>query len=223
MNVVLVLRTGGDFNLNDVDLLVHHLRYRYKGKSRLNIYCLHNGLNEKSKFEMNGYTLLPMSVDWPKWWSKINLFSPALNALRPFIYFDLDTAVVRDWDEAIVSVKSSNAFITLENFYHRNNLASGVMWIPDNHKMDSVFTEFAKYSEKYMKSFKGDQNFISSIIKPDLFFQDYTNKFTTFKPYKKGWLTEIPKEVSFVCFHGKPRIHEAKSVEWVNQYIHKNL
>lgn len=220
MNVVLVLRTGGDFNYMDVDLLANHLKKQWQGKSKLHIYCLFDGI--ATPYDMVDFTFIPMENKWPGWWSKINLFSPSVSNLRPFCFFDLDTAIIRYWDEQIVPINLANSFITLEDFYHKNKAASGMMWIPDNDKVDILFNSFVSNPKKYMEEFRGDQNYIDFLLKPDNFFQSFTDKITTFKPFRKGWLEKVPEQVSFVCFHGQPRIWKAaKKVDWVQNYIHK--
>lgn len=221
MNVVLVLRTGGDFNFQDVDLLATHLHKTWKGSSKLNIYCLYDGV--QTSYDMIHYTLLPMEVNWKGWWSKLNLYSSSLSYLRPFLFLDLDTAVLRDWSEDIIPQNALQSFIAIEDFYKPGVGNTGVLWIPNDNKINTVFNVFAKDSDLYIKAnSRGDASFVNKVIRPDLLFQSFTKSFTTFKPLRKGWLTEVPKEVSFVCFHGQPRIFEAaKKVQWVNNYIHK--
>ena len=212
---MLVLRSGGDFNLTDVLLLSHHLK---RLNSHANIYCLCNGINKPIK--LFNFVLLPMKAEWKGWWAKMNLFAPEYDYLRPFLYMDLDTAVLQPVQSFFTPEHHENQFIMLRDFYRSklNVPASGVMWIPNNDKVKKVWNKWVSNSEMWMRRFRGDQEFIGSVTRPDLFWQDLTNGIVTFKPNRK-WRTELEGKECVVCFHGKPRIPEAvKTVEWVNVY-----
>ena len=212
-NIVLVLRSGGDFSMEDVFLLTHHLRKQSNDDVR--ITCLFDKV--KQGWDLHGFSLRPLPCEgWRGWWSKMNLFSPELEQYRPFLYLDLDTAVVGHYTELM---NQGNHFITLEDFYHDGKLASGLMWIPrDSIKVKQVWDEWIKNPGAHMKRFRGDQDFIRTVTTADLFWQDVTPKVSSFKP-KTGKLNQLPEGVSVVCFHGKPRIWQAAgSVRWVRKY-----
>lgn len=214
LNIVSVLKTGGDFTIEDVRLQGFHLK-------ECNYFCLHDKIDINFKFKNNS-TILPMEYkNWKGWWSKMNIFSPSLEHLRPFLYVDLDTAFFSpilnfDFDQS--------QFIMLEDFYQPKKAASGLMWIPkNNQKIDKIWIEWIKDPNKHISKFRGDQNFINSIVTPDKFWQELTNEIVSFKPNKK-WKTVLNGNESIVCFHGKPRLPEAaKTVEWVNNYVNSSL
>jgi GT2 family glycosyltransferase len=211
--VVLVYKTGGDFSFKDVDLLATRLHSNYSGCLR--IICMTDFI-EPCKFSYIEF--IPLTNDYSGWWSKLELFKPEMEQYRPFLYVDLDTAIVGNIDSIFPSKEKERSFITLEDFYRKGVLASGMMWIPANN--DKVKIIWNKRSTKL----RGDQDYIGSVVKADYFWQNITNKITSFKPKGLGWLTELPKQISIVCFHGKPRPREAaKSVKWVNDYIKGTL
>lgn len=219
INIVLILRSGGDFKVSDVYLLAAHINKYWQGSLRPNIYCYTDLMQEE--LSVVGLTFRPLPHKaWRGWWSKLNLFSPELKNLRPFLYLDLDTAVIGSLSSFIPKEKAVTYFITLEDFYRKGKLASGVMWIPNTAYMDKIFAEWKKDPVAHIKRFRGDQNFIESVTKADAFWQQLfaPEAITTFKP-NKVWRTELPENSSVVCFHGTPRIPQAaEKVEWVNDY-----
>lgn len=226
MNIVIIHRTGGDFRISDVYLLVTHInKYWGNSKERPNIYCYTNTVTKETKVVGLAFRPLPNS-EWEGWWSKMNLFSEELKALRPFLYMDIDTVVLSSIAPLFPPKEAEHNFVTLRDFYRPNNLASGLMWIPDTPAMDEIYKKWAEDVEGNMRRFKGDQNFIEYVVlKPDRFWQDISKAdfITTFKP-NKVWRTEMPKSSAVVCFHGIPRIPQAAlSVEWVKSYVNYEI
>jgi len=221
-NIVIIHKSGGDFKLTDVYLLVSHInKYWNKEITKPDIYCY----SDMVKYEISvvGLTIRPLpNPQWVGWWSKLNLFSPELAELRPFLYLDIDTVVLKSIDTLFPPVDKNEVFITLRDFYRPTALASGVMFVPFTNAMDNIYKEWMKGPAVHIRRFTGDQNFIQSVVtNPDLFWQDISTPdyITTFKP-KKIWRTELPINSAVVCFHGKPRIPEAaKTVKWVESYV----
>lgn len=221
VNIVLVLKSGGDFKMSDVYLLAAHInRYWANKNNKPNIYCFTDLVS--SERNVVGLTILPLPhPTWNGWWSKLNLFSPDLQPLRPFLYMDLDTAIVGNIDSIVPPNDKKSAFITLRDFYQPAHLASGVMWIPDTQKMNKVYYEWIANQDLVLKRFRGDQNYIETITSADFYWQDVFGPdfIVSFKPNKQ-WRTELIPQNSIVCFHGEPRIPKAAlSVEWVKDYV----
>lgn len=227
--VVLCWRTGGDFHFSDVLLLADHLHIQ---ADPVRVICLTNMVDQETK--LNGLTLLPFeNTEWRGWWCKMNMFSPEMEKYRPFLFMDLDTAVVESLEGILPPTGNDDKFICLGGFYQpdaTNGLQSGVMWFPkDNELINKVWQTWQNNPSSIIRTFQnkgGDQAFIRSVVgKPDVFWQAITDKITSFKIGPKGHrlLTELPKHISIVCFHGQPRIPLAgMSYEWVNQYIRKS-
>jgi hypothetical protein len=211
--IILVWRSGGKFTFKDVELITYHL---HKWNEGIKIICVTNKV--EIEFDLEKIKMIPMEIKLEGWWSKLNLFSPQLEKYRPFLYLDLDTAVVGALDNIIPSSDIlKNSFITLEDFYQKNKLASGVMWIPkDSEKVRQIWE--VSLNKKQINKNKRLDYFLREIT-TSLFFQDYTNKIRSFKPTQKNYLTELPENISVVCFHGSPDIFEVKDVDWVFKYI----
>lgn len=219
INIVLVLRTGGDFSFRDILLISTHIISKWKSNNSFKITCL-SDLFEKET-NLMGVTMMPLpNKEWKGWWSKMNLFSPSLVDYLPFLYIDLDSAIVGDVYD-IIKLLNKELFITLSDFYKPRHLASGVMWVPKNNKkIDLIWNTWIFNPEKYMTKFRGDQNFIEYVTSADLFFQKITQGIVSFKPNRQ-WRTLLPTNMDIIiAFHGTPRIHEAAiHVNWVKEYI----
>ena len=220
--IVLIHKSGGDFKVSDALLLAERIRQQNCRSDAsctwLKIICFTNTTDKILK--LANLELHPLPYDYSGWWAKMNLFSPELEQFRPFLYMDLDTAVVGQLDGFLPPVKPE-AFIMLKDFHAPNRPASGLMWIPD--KSDKVALIWNKWIEnpcKNMDSFRGDQDFLRSATSPDLQWQNFVSKkLSSFKPTRKQWLRELPSSVSIVCFHGYPRPRQAVEVSWVEKYI----
>ena len=106
--VVLCWRSGGDFTFKDVELLSYHLHKNHSGKLR--ILCLTDRVDSPTPLSM--CTLLPAgNKKWPGWWTKMNMFSPDMEKYRPFLYLDLDTAVVDNLSGILPPTGNEDKFI----------------------------------------------------------------------------------------------------------------
>jgi len=223
-NIFLVLKTGRDFHFRDVELICYHLKKQWKEVKPLNIYCLYDKVHQIVK--LKDCTLLPMNNNtWPGWWCKMNLFSPELEKYRPFLFLDLDTAIVGDIIDLFPIDKYSSRFICLADLWAPNRLASGVMWLPNNKKIKNIWKVWSATDKSIMQTNLGDGDFLQKITNADLYWQGITDKISSFKPILGGtfrYLYIIPKEKTVICFHGKPRIWDAEVV-WVKEYITKYI
>lgn len=219
-NIVLILKSGGDFKMSDVYLLTSHINRYWQGLPRPSIYCYTDLVTEQK--EVVGLTIRPLPVkEWTGWWSKMNLFAPSLQPLRPFLYIDIDTVIINTINGLVPPEDKQDNFITLRDFYKPQKLASGLMWIPNTANMNKIYSVWFSDVVKNSKTYRGDQDFISSVVKADLYWQDIfgVDYITTFKPNKQ-WRVNMPVTSAVVCFHGEPRIPKAAlTVDWVNKYV----
>jgi hypothetical protein len=145
--------------------------------------------------------------DWPKWWSKIELFDGRL--APPVLYFDLDTTIVGPL-EALVAAAAAHQLVMLRCVYSENRFGSGIMaW---NAPMDGVFRRFASVPETWMRrhSTDGDQGFLRYCME-----QGHAPKCKTWQDLLPGACVSykaavrgrsaIPDGASVVYHHGKPR------------------
>lgn len=223
-NIVLIHRTGGDFRMTDVYLLASHIHKYWTNKDKPNIYCYSDSVAKE--ISVVGLTIRPLpNKEWAGWWAKMNLYHPDLREVRPFLYIDLDTAILKSLVDLVPPEDKKDNLVTLRDFYRPHKLASGLMWIPsvkeENDKVDLVYSNWIKSPSQHIKKYRGDQDFVRAVVQADLFWQDISKPdfITTFKPNNK-WRTEFPSESAVVCFHGYPRIPQAAStVNWVKQYV----
>ena len=230
--VVLVLRSGGAFAFRDVELLSSHLQKCRCGSKKLRILCLFDKIDVKH--ELIDVTLIPMqNKEWKGWWSKMNLFSPDMEQYRPFLFMDLDTAVVRSLEGILPPPERENQFITLGGFNGRANyLLSGMMWFPTKNDMISkMWKQWIEDPAGGISQCRGDQDFIRNVIgNPDERWQNITDKVYNFKPrsasvvkgtnWRQRVIRAVPKNASVVCLHGKPKIFDAvEQIDWVKKYV----
>ena len=209
--IVLVLKSSKDFQLRDVQLIVRHINAKWRdGKPR--IICLYDKASEH--YDLGNFELLPLTNDFPGTWSRIQLYSPEMEQYRPFLYVDLDTAVINSLESLFDLVKDE--FIALEDFWQKGKLATGLVWFPKNSEViKRVWSSFKGATGKRMDVF------LRTAITKCTFWQSLTNAIVDFKPNSRTLLQKLPENCDIVCFHGKPRIYEA-DVPWVKEYVKFN-
>lgn len=214
VNIVTVLKKGGDFHVSDVVLLAKHL-VRYATSFDVTVYCLTD--ISTIQFQQHGINFIPVTTFERGWWAKLEMFNPNLEYLRPFLYMDLDTAIIGDYTELIPDDEKKMA--ALSDFYVPSKTASAIMWIPKNSKkVQTVWKTWDAKKKGIINKYRGDQDFIFDVTPADIMYQTITSTITSFKP-DRMWLKIRPKGKSVVCFHGIPRIPEAaKTIQWVKQY-----
>jgi len=222
VNIMLVYRSGGCFTLDDVHLLCKHLQIQKGDLKWLNIYCITDVVDQT--ITLSDVTLLPMQYHLNGWWSKMNLFSPVLNELRPFLYLDLDTAILKPINSILLPSIYAKGFIMLRDFYRPRHGASGIMWIPkyfSNPKIEKIWDAWHGHEISIVKKFRGDQEFINSVVTADYFWQDFHKSIVTYKPDNgRSRRLKLDGGESIVCFHGKPKINDAaKQADWVKRYV----
>jgi hypothetical protein len=214
--IVLVLKSGGDFAFRDIELIARHINGKWKSRIKPRIICLWDKATEH--YSIGDFELYPLKDGNPGTWSRIQLYGPEMEQFKPFLYIDLDTAVIQSLEVIIDLVKDESQFITLEDFYQRGTLATGLVWFPKNcAKTQKVWNEYKGASGNRM------DYFIRQVCKPDVFWQALTNTIQDFKPKGGQLLLVLPSDASIVCFHGKPRIfrvvESSISIDWVKQYV----
>jgi len=172
------------------------------------------------EYDLGNIHIIPLINDWPKWWSRMTLYSPEMEKYRPFLYIDLDTAVIQSLENIFELVKDSSMFIPLEDFYQKGQLATGLAWIPANSdKIKGIWKAWLKQGVGPKRM----DYFLRSVVKPDMFWQQLTHTIYDFKPKGTRVLSQIPEDANIICFHGKPRIFQAAeafiSLQWVKNYV----
>jgi alpha-N-acetylglucosamine transferase len=206
VNVFSVLKTGGLYNAEYVNKLASGIKSNTSYKVCFS--CLTDNPNGLDTSLVD--KIIPLKHNFPKWWSKIELFNPEITTDDQNFFFDLDTIIVGNLDEIF---DFSEGFCGLRDFYHLVNLGSGVLSWKTDHNSIKIYRDFLKKSDYIIKHYsEGDQRWIEEIIsnKNLLYWQDYfPKKFISFKKdcLKPDSSIEIPQNSSVLCFHGEPRIH----------------
>jgi hypothetical protein len=212
--VVLVLRSGKDFTIQDVELITHHINSKWKYEIKPRIVCLWDKASRA--YSLGNIELIPLTNDYPGTWSRMQLYSPEMEMYRPFLYMDLDTAVISSLENIFDLVKDESQYIPLEDFYQKKQLATGLVWFPAN--SDKIKKVWNSWDISKLIGGRMDY-FLRKVIIPDCFWQQLTYSIVDFKPKHREFLTILPKGTSLVCFHGKPRIPNATHIKWVNNYV----
>lgn len=209
--IVLVLRSGGDFSMQDVELIARHINGKWQSPIRPRILCLWDKASQH--YDLGNFELLPLKTTLPGTWSRIQLYSPEMDQYRPFLYVDLDTAVVDSLEQIFATITDPSLFITLEDFWQKGELATGLVWFPkDCDKIKKVWEAWKAPTGRRM------DNFVRQISPADAYWQNLTKSIYDFKPRHRNLLKEIPAGATLICFHGKPRIFEVVNIEWVKEY-----
>lgn len=128
------------------------------------------------------------------YWSKLELFKPELQPLRPFLFFDLDTYILQDCRELLKNVTELHL---IRDFYRPNHGESGVMLIP---KMtDNIW-------ENHFKCDHGiDGKFLET--QPHRILNDWFPSIVSYKKHKRD-NGDVRPDAKICAFHGRPPPHE---------------
>jgi hypothetical protein len=217
--IVLVLRSGGDFAFRDVELITRHINNKWQSSISPRIVCLWDKASHE--YDLGNIEFIPLTNEYRGTWSRIQLYSPEMEKYKPFLYIDLDTAVIQSLEKIFELVIDQSKFITLEDFWQKGLLATGLVWFPANCEKTKLVWKAWNTSNK-VQGFRMDR-FLRSVTTSDMFWQQLLPSIFDFKPLNGGLLNPLPKEAIIVCFHGKPRIHEiaeaSLSIDWVKDYV----
>jgi len=213
--VVLVLKNGKGFSFRDVKLIAKHINAKWKSANKPRIICFWDKAEEY--YDLGNFELYPLKNNYPGTWSRMVLYSPEAEQFRPFLYVDLDTAIIQSLENIFDLIEDPSMFITLEDFYQTGRMATGLVWVPaDSSKVRSIWDKWGRFQIKGSRM----DYFLRRVVTPDAFWQDLTDSIHDFKPSKgRPRLNELPDNTDLVCFHGKPRIYNATEVPWIKRYV----
>ena len=173
------------------------------------------------------HELIDWAISGPKksWWYKIQLFNSE-HFQGPLLYFDLDVVVTKniDW----VWQSKLRHFWAVKDFKHLwrpmyQSINSSVMWW-DTTQFDWVWHNFLDLRlEQTLKRFRGDQDYISSVITEQqrrYFNTDWVKSWRwqcldggyDFK--RRTWISPgsgtTVDNTTIMVFHGNPKPHETQ-------------
>jgi len=182
LRIILVCKSGGDFDQSHVDRLTKQV-----GQATvLDDTTLEHG--------------------WPGWWSKMEIF----RIPGPALYMDLDTVVLGDLSPLLEAAQTRKFIAMRDPYPHQRELMSSVMaWSGD---MSHLYETFKQDPERYMSEYTvprwwGDQGFIEYHQQERDYWQDILPGMV--RSYKKECLSGVPDGTRLLVFHGKPRPWEA--------------
>src|SRR5574343_37844 len=138
--------------MQDVELIARHINGKWQSPIRPRILCLWDKASQH--YDLGNFELLPLKTTLPGTWSRIQLYSPEMDQYRPFLYVDLDTAVVDSLEQVFATITDPSLFITLEDFWQKGELATGLVWFPkDCDKIKKVWEAWKAPTGRRMDNF----------------------------------------------------------------------
>lgn len=218
ITVACVLRSGGRYSPDWAAKLqrgvARHLDLAHR------FVCL---TDVPAQVEAEGIEAIPLAVDWPGWWSKINLFAPGL-LTGPTLYLDLDCIVVGPLDEICAY---PHDFTMAHDWNNPRLLCSAAMaWRGDQSFM---FEAFSADPERLMYHYDvtalnegrvGDQAFIEDEfhrygVNPPMFRHLFGP--LSIASFKVDQCWDAPPEgAAVVQYHGLPKMNELGG--WTKEY-----
>lgn len=145
------------------------------------------------------------------WWNKLQLFKGDMKGR--VVYFDLDTLITGniDWllqyDGSFLGIEDLGA-INAHQPHLKGKLQSGVLaWRSEY--MNWIYLEFMLQKDEIVSKFRGDGEYLDSIIKHRDLLQDLFPK--QLKSYKYEVYPDNIDSASIICFHGRPSIIQSMS------------
>lgn len=239
-NVVLVLRSGGDFRAEHVHRLVGMLkgvgsaergaRSKTMGRraqkktphSPLPIPHLHiTLLTDLPARKFPGLTVIPLKHPWTGWWSKMELYRPDVLPGEPFLYLDLDTNV-RDLPDKFFLPSETVVLkpFTIEEWRETGAMQTGLMLLQPADRA-TLWQRWMRDPAGAMARHKtsgrlgGDQGWWHANAVPWRAWQDvFPGAVASYKQNvlaARGYDGKLDREaIRVLCFHGKPRPWECE-------------
>jgi hypothetical protein len=202
MRIVAVLRSGGEYLPKHAQALARQIE-EHAPFAQFQVV---------SDTPIDGVEVLPLEYKWPGWWSKMNLFAPAMRG--DFLFMDLDTVIVGPLDD----LERVNELTMLRDFYRdgkklKEGLGSGLMFLPEAARA-AVWDRWMSNPPWNMRLYcRGDQHLLEAM---------WLNKAKRWQDLVPGQVVSwkvhcaagVPPEARVVCMHGQPR-------PWsVGQFLH---
>jgi len=217
INVVCVLKTGGDFDRRWVHALDQSVWDKVTEPHRF--WCLTDDAYLLSQ-QLVGIRAIPLTKGWPGWWSKIEMFRPDLfSEGEPVLFFDLDTVILRDITHLAGAIDTD--LVLLRDFYRlKTAWGTGVMgWTAG--RFTSIYEGFKADVRGYTRRFRSDQHFIQWLLTGCNEIRFWQDEFPGhLASYKIHCMERVPADTHVVCFHGKPRPTEVNAA-WMDAWPFK--
>lgn len=211
VTVACVLRSGGVYTPEWVERLRSQVRRHLQQKH--DFVCL-------SDVSLpSGIDRVPLDCDYPRWWSKLELFRPGIFLGERVIYLDLDLLIVGDIGDL---ASYPGEFAMLEDFMVPGLMSSSIMaWNPGG---TFGFWRFIQNNQPiFDHSFRQHRNFRFGGGRMDPFLNIMATRkdgLQSLYPgmigsYKVHHLEAGPGDFRIVDFHGKPKVTDLGG--WVRE------
>lgn len=150
---------------------------------------------------------------YASWWEKLRIFKPGMFKEGMALFLDLDTIIVGNID-FLGDYKGQ--FAIPHDFWRPEGLGPGVMLF-DPEWAEFIYQEWAAAGFPQTDP-RGDQGWMENLHQGRMRKEvDIMQKLWpgAFVSYKTSAVNSVPDDCKVVCFHGRPRPHEAGG--WVKE------
>ena len=202
LNIVTVLKTGGDFTPEYVYRLKEGVDKHLEQPHYFYCYTDHPELeNERG--------VIYLQDGWPGWWSKFEMYRME----PPFLYLDLDTVINGPLDP-VVDAAFGETFVCIKPVFQERPgaIASGMMYFDTPTR--GIYDKFKEEAGTWMRMASeyatppwnnGDQRVLELMgIVPSAYWQNISELVA----HRKVTPLEDRKHASVIWYSGKPRPHE---------------
>ncbi len=204
MRIVTVLRSKAlhAFHLGSSEFKPEHVQALQKQVAR---YAPMATFEVLSDVAVPGVTRIPLTRPWQGWWSKMELFDPALEG--DFLFMDLDTVITGPLDDILAVDKLT----LLRDFYRdgkklKEGLGGALCFFPEKERR-AVWDAWIENPTLAMRMAgpKGDMA---------VFEQHFRNTAARWQDVLPGQIVSwkvtckngiVPPDARVVCMHGQPR------------------
>ena len=169
------------------------------------------------------------------WWNKIYMFKKNNGLSDRVVYLELDTVIVNnidwllEWNGDFMGIEDLGA-INSHQSHLKNKLQSAILAF-DYNKNHAIWDYYIKNKVTIEKKIRGDGEYLQAILPVDyrtLLQNIFPNKLASYKYHI--YPNRPNKEMSIVCFHGRPSIIQSMTEtvvtpmatyepnDWVKEY-----
>jgi hypothetical protein len=176
--VVTVFRSGGDFTPHHVRVLREQVFEHSPAGTEF--VCL-------SDTPIPGVKTLPLLYKWPRFWAKMEMFSPTLTG--DFLFMDLDTAVIGPIDD-FLKPRPLTTF------------GGALMWLPSEGRSEP-WKIFLSDPKRIMEEYGGEDVFLRAVwAKQYTVPRTFVDQVISERKMTLQWHKELPTQVVFRKYRG---------------------
>jgi len=203
LKVICVLKTGGDFDIDDVANLRRHVAAGFAGIDYEFVCYSDNPAIADRKLKCN----------FKGWWSKLEIFRET----GPCIYFDLDIGLLQDLAPLADWVKQGGrrfAMIEewLDSWKHMWN-SSVMAW---NGDYSYLLQEYYQRADEVRYKRGGDQEYTTNQLRGHNERVEMVSNLLKVYSFKFHCRDGVPEDARILCFHGKPRPRSIGAPYWIH-------